>query len=93
MGLAAFLPESWRLACRDYSTYGHESIERISEITTCIRDKPDVLIVSPGFIQLTRPAGNYEILKQDAMKLIEANFSCTEINSRPGALVCKRESG
>jgi len=91
MGLALFLPESWRLVCRDYSTSGGESIKRISEITSCIRDKPDVLIVSPGFVQLTRPTGNYEILKQGAIKVIETTFSCTQIDSRPGALVCLRK--
>jgi hypothetical protein len=92
LGLVAFLPESWRLVCRDYSTIGIEGLERISEITNCIRNSPDVVIVSPGFIELTRPKGNYEVLKRDAMNVLQTDFSCQQLEERPGALICIRES-
>jgi hypothetical protein len=88
--LAEYLPNDWRLVCRDYSQYGHESVERVDELTNCLANLPEVVIVSPGFYQLTRQKGTYEDLKQDAKIVLAKHFDCLAVDDRPGAFICLR---
>lgn len=92
LGLISFLPNNWELVCPDYVQAGLEDLRWISKITKCIADKPDVIFVSPGFFSLSRPAGDYEILKTEAKKVLDNHFFCIGLTERPGAELCRRIS-
>ena len=90
LGLAAFLPKEWHLSCRDYAHYGHETEKLVTAIVTCLRTKPNYVLVSPGFLPLLRNSGTYERLKASATDVLSKYFTCVPINERPGAQFCSR---
>jgi hypothetical protein len=92
LGLVSFLPNNWKLICPYYAQGGMEDLRWISKITKCIADKPDVIFVSPGFFSLIRPAGDYELLKTEAKKVLDSHFFCIDVLERPGAEFCRRVS-
>ena len=92
LGLASFLPKTYQLVCNNYAQYGHENIEWITEIVTCVRDKPDVVFVSSGFYALSRPTGDYELLKTEAKKVLEEKFNCIAVENREGSFLCVRRN-
>jgi hypothetical protein len=49
LGIVAFLPRQWRMVCRDYAQYGHETSQMINRITECLESKPEFILISPGF--------------------------------------------
>lgn len=90
MGLAAFLPIQWKLVCRDYAQYGHETTEMISDMMNCMAKKPNYIFVSPGFFALERASGTYALLKQLSTEMLKTNFRCVPMIEREGAQFCTR---
>lgn len=88
LGLAAFLPEGFTLGCRYYGQVGIETEQMISELEYCIRQKADLVFVSPGFFSLVRNAGNYEQTKDRMREVLLQNFSCYPVNDRPESQIC-----
>jgi hypothetical protein len=89
-GLAGFMDDDWRLVCRHYAQYGHETVAIVDEIVNCISKKPNYVFVSPGFLSLERLNGTYAKLKNDASQALIRNFKCYPIDERPGAQFCIR---
>jgi hypothetical protein len=90
LGLGAFLTNEWRLVCRDYGQYGHETQEMVNEIIECLVNKPNYLFISPGFLALERVSGTYSSLKSRTSTALKKNFECLDIEQRPGAKFCTR---
>ncbi len=90
LGLAAFLTKDWRLACRDYGQYGHETQQMVDEIIDCLVHKPNYVFVSPGFYALERFSGTYSSLKSLVSAALKKNFECVDIQQRPGSKFCTR---
>ena len=91
LGLVSFLPQKWKLVCPDYAQSGLEDVKWISKITNCMADYPEVVFVSPGFFSLSRPIGEYELLKTEARKVLNIHFICIELVERSGAELCQRK--
>jgi len=89
-GLLGFMPTEWKLSCRYYSQYGHETEEMIGEIIRCISSEPNYVFISPGFFALERASGTYKNLKIQAEKVLNENFRCVAIEDRLGAQFCTR---
>jgi hypothetical protein len=89
-GLGGFISTDWKLVCRHYAQYGHETPAIVNEISKCISSKPNYVFISPGFLALERLSGTYNQLKTDAMRSITQNFKCVGINERPGSQFCTR---
>jgi hypothetical protein len=90
LGLGAFLTNEWRLVCRDYAQYGHETHEMVNEIIECLVNKPNYVFISPGFFALERVSGTYASLKARTSTALKKNFECLEIKQRPSAQFCTR---
>jgi len=89
-GLGGFISTDWKLVCRHYAQYGHETPAIVNEISKCISSKPNYVFISPGFLALERLSGTYDELKTRAMRSLSQNFECVGINERPGAQFCTR---
>jgi hypothetical protein len=89
-GLLGFMPKEWKLSCRYYSQYGHETEEMVGEIISCISSEPNYVFISPGFFALERASGTYKNLKIQAEKVLNENFRCVAIEDRLGAQFCTR---
>jgi hypothetical protein len=91
VGLAAFLPGNWWLSCPHYAQFGHEDEPMVKSMIQCISEKPQVVIVSPGFYTLERFDGTFDSFRERVRGVLEDEFRCAPVVARPGAEVCVRQ--
>lgn len=89
LGLGAFLPNYWRLACPRWDQVGYESQDVMNQLAKCVDEKPNFLVISPGFYALQQ--GKMEDLRRLLLPVISNNFDCVDVPPRAGSQVCIRK--
>lgn len=93
LGLFAFLPSEWVLACRFGGPYGFETTAMEAEMVSCIERRPEILFVSPGFFSLRRPgpySDRFDDLVARLVYVKNRHYFCEAVPGRSEAEICWR---
>ena len=90
-GFGAFISDQWTLSCPRIGQYGHESNKVVNQMLECIKNKPNYVVVSPVFFDLNRNYGTYNSLRNEMIKILNANFICETIPNWGKGQICIRK--
>jgi hypothetical protein len=76
MGFGAFIKDNWKFKCKRTIIAGGETLEQIEDFLSCIRNVPDLLIISPGFEAQSNRKGVYERYYEEANNITQRLFNC-----------------
>lgn len=91
LGFGAFISDQWTLSCPRIGQYGHESKEVVNQMIECIKNKPNYVVVSPVFFDLNRYFGTHSSFRDEAIKILNANFICETIPNWGKGQICIRK--
>jgi hypothetical protein len=89
LAFGAFLENNFKMVCMRHGLTGAESLTSMDKYLTCLRDKPNVILIAPFYSALKSRQGNYQYYYLESQKILQSYFQCEKWENSEYQL-CKR---